>query len=341
MAPVPAPDGGKPVQLLCVSQDVSEQHLQKAQLRQLISHDQHREVKGRAAVRGDTLAVICLSLDSLRLVNDSLGHGASDEFVVTVSRRLGKCLGPHDTLARHGGNEFVLVLGEIASGADVTRACTHLLRALAVPVDVAGQRWNVPCSMRIARYPQDADDGIELLRYADLALAHARDLGGNGYRFFTPDMNQRNAERIQMESFTAPFDALTRCGDVNFNIVISDMQMPQMTGIEFLHALKEVAPTTVRMILSASTKFQSVASAISEAQVFRYIPKPWQVNDLQENIRLALIHRDELLARERMTDELRLQAGQMSVQEREAKLLAEDEPGLLKVKWGPNGEMIL
>jgi len=211
VAPVPAPDGGKPVQLLCVAQDVSEQHLQKAQLRQLISHDQLtglpnrslfndqlREVKGRAALRGDTLAVICLSLDSFRLVNESLGHVASDEFVVTVSRRLRKCLGPHDTLARHGGNEFVLVLGEIASGADVTRACTHILRALAVPVDVAGQRWNVPCSMGIARYPQDADDGIELLRYADLALAHARDLGGNGYQFFTPDMNQRNAERIQM-----------------------------------------------------------------------------------------------------------------------------------------------
>jgi two-component system probable response regulator PhcQ len=146
---------------------------------------------------------------------------------------------------------------------------------------------------------------------------------------------------LYIESFTDPFDALTRCGDVNFDIVISDVHMPQMTGVEFLHALKDVAPTTVRMILSASTEFQTVASAISEAQVFRYIPKPWQVGDLQENIRLALIHRDELLAQDRMTDELRLQAGQMSAQEREAKLLAEDEPGLLKVKWGPNGEIIL
>jgi two-component system probable response regulator PhcQ len=148
-------------------------------------------------------------------------------------------------------------------------------------------------------------------------------------------------EDLKIETFTDPFDALTRCSEVTFDIVISDFQMPQMTGVEFLHAIKDVAPTTVRMILSASTEFQTVTSAISEAQVFRYIPKPWQVGDLQENIRLALVHRDGLLEQQRLTDALRAQAGQLSPQEQEAKLLEEDEPGLLKVKWGPNGEILM
>ena len=146
---------------------------------------------------------------------------------------------------------------------------------------------------------------------------------------------------LRIEAFTDPFDALSRSAEVSFDIVISDQQMPQMTGVEFLHALKDTAPTTVRMILSASTEFDTVTSAISEAQVFRYIPKPWQVGDLQENIRLALVHRDSLLEQQRLTDTLKVQAGQLSAQEQEAKLMEEEEPGLLKVKGGPNGEIIL
>lgn len=146
---------------------------------------------------------------------------------------------------------------------------------------------------------------------------------------------------LRIETFTDPFDALTRCAEVTFDVVISDYRMPQMTGVEFLHAIKDVAPTTVRMILSASTEFETVTSAINEAQVFRYIPKPWQIGDLQENIRLALLHRDGLLEQERLTNDLRVKAGELTVQEKDAKLLEEEEPGLLKVKWGPNGEILM
>jgi two-component system probable response regulator PhcQ len=148
-------------------------------------------------------------------------------------------------------------------------------------------------------------------------------------------------EDLRIETFTDPFDALTRCAEVTFDVVISDFQMPQMTGVEFLHAMKQVAPATVRMMLSASTEFSTVTSAISEAQVFRYIPKPWQVGDLQENIRMALLQRDELLEHQRLTDTLRVRAGELSVQEQAARRLEEEEPGLTKVKWGPNGEILL
>jgi two-component system probable response regulator PhcQ len=148
-------------------------------------------------------------------------------------------------------------------------------------------------------------------------------------------------EDLRIETFTDPFDALTRCGEVSFDVVISDFRMPQMTGVEFLHAMKESAPNTVRMILSASTEFETVTSAINEAQVFRYIPKPWQIGDLQENLRMALLHRDALLADARLGDELRIKAGLLSPQEQEARQLEQDEPGLTKVKWGPNGEILL
>ncbi|MES2127960.1 MAG: response regulator [Pseudomonadota bacterium] len=148
-------------------------------------------------------------------------------------------------------------------------------------------------------------------------------------------------EDLRIETFTDPFKALERICECNFDIVISDYRMPQMTGVEFLHALKDVAPATVRMILSASTEFETVTSAISEAQVFRYIPKPWQIGELQENIRLALDYRDQVVEEHRLALAGRVQEGTLTQQEGEAQRLEEEEPGILKVKWGPNGEIIL
>ncbi len=153
---------------------------------------------------------------------------------------------------------------------------------------------------------------------------------------------QRPAGEMRIEAFTNPFEALQRCCEVDFDVVISDFRMPEMTGVEFLFNLKEIAPATVRMILSASTEFENVSSAISNAKVFRYIPKPWQIEDLQHNIDLALAERDALLEAERLAREERARAAQQEdPQAREARLLEEESPGLTQVKWGPNGEIIL
>ena len=150
-----------------------------------------------------------------------------------------------------------------------------------------------------------------------------------------------NIGEVQIETFLNPFDALNRCCEREYDIVISDYRMPQMTGVDFLQALKNVAPSTVRMILSASTEFETVTAAINEAQVFRYIPKPWQVADLKDNIRLALIERDRLVEEARLANASRVKEATLSPSEVEAQLLEEEEPGLLTVKWGPNGEILL
>lgn len=141
---------------------------------------------------------------------------------------------------------------------------------------------------------------------------------------------------VHIEIFTNPFDALARCCVCEFDLVISDQHMPRINGIEFLNAMKEVAPRTVRMMLSATTEFHTVMSAINEAEVFRFIPKPWQVADLQENIRLALVQRDKLVEEQRVLDQ-----EQLTPQQLEAKRLEQDEPGIMKVKWGPDGSVIL
>jgi two-component system probable response regulator PhcQ len=146
---------------------------------------------------------------------------------------------------------------------------------------------------------------------------------------------------VAIETFVNPFDALNRCCEHDFDVVISDYRMPEMTGVDFLQALKNVAPCTVRMILSASTEFETVTAAINDAQVFRYIPKPWQVDDLKENIRLALIQRDLLVEEERLAAAQRAREAALSPVQIEAQLLEEEEPGILAVKWGANGEILL
>lgn len=150
------------------------------------------------------------------------------------------------------------------------------------------------------------------------------------------------AASLQIEVFTNPFDALARCCACDFDIVISDFRMPEMTGVEFLHALKEVAPSTVRMMLSASTEFDTVASAIAQAQVFRYIAKPWQAPELHQVVTQALEQRAHLVREQELADrQRRHEEQQVSPEDIEAALLEEEDPGITRVKWGPNGEIVL
>lgn len=148
-------------------------------------------------------------------------------------------------------------------------------------------------------------------------------------------------EELQIEIFTEPEKALVRCSEVSFDIVISDYRMPTMSGIEFLKMVKTIQPNAVRLVLSASTEFEAVVRAINQAEVFRYIAKPWQADEVSETIRLALVRHDESLEEQRLLNELRAQLGQLTPQEMEAKRLEKEEPGITKVKWGPDGSVIL
>lgn len=143
---------------------------------------------------------------------------------------------------------------------------------------------------------------------------------------------------LHIETFVDPFEALSRCAEARFDIVISDFRMPLMNGIEFLHAMKQTAPDTVRMILSASTEFDTVRLAISEAQVFRYISKPWQVGELSESIRMALLYRARQVEHVRWDEALRVQAGLLTPQQAEARQRERDALDLTNVAWGPKDD---
>lgn len=148
-------------------------------------------------------------------------------------------------------------------------------------------------------------------------------------------------EEFLMELYTDPEQALERINEVTFDFVISDFHMPKMNGVDFLERVREVQPDAVRLMLSASAEFDTIMNAINRAEVFRYISKPWTAAELEEIIRLSLARRDKVMEDRHLADELRVQRGVLTPQELAARLLEEEEPGITKVHWGPDGSVML
>lgn len=150
-----------------------------------------------------------------------------------------------------------------------------------------------------------------------------------------------SAEELKVETFTDPEQALLRSGEVPFDVVVSDYHMPGINGIDFLRMIKGVQPDAIRLVLSASTEFETVMQAINQAEVYRYIPKPWQPDELAATLAAAFARHDQILEDRRLADLLRPEEGELTPQELEARRLEAEEPGITKVKWGEDGSVQL
>lgn len=146
---------------------------------------------------------------------------------------------------------------------------------------------------------------------------------------------------LVFELFTVPAEAIKRLTEAQFSVVISDYHMPSMSGVDFLKFAKQIQPDVIRMMLSASADFNTLLEAINQAEVFRYIEKPWNIDDLNDIVRLALVQYDTNLAERELADETRLQNNQITPQQLEAQRLELEEPGITKVNWGADGSISL
>lgn len=141
------------------------------------------------------------------------------------------------------------------------------------------------------------------------------------------------AQSIELEAFSDPEQALLRCAEVAFDVVISDYGMPGLTGADFLEMVKGIQPDAVRLMLSAATEFAVVSHAINRAEVFRYLAKPWDSAELQKALLQAFERRDAtLLARP---------GAVLSAQELEARRLEGEEPGITWVRRDADGAVYL
>ncbi|WP_108446313.1 EAL domain-containing protein [Halomonas denitrificans] len=146
------------------------------------------------------LAVIFLDLDHFKQVNDALGHAVGDELLLKVSQRLRGQLREDDTLARQGGDEFIVLLNEVEEVEEVTRVARRLVESVSSPFEIGGQVFRVGCSLGISLYPDDGDRVETLVRQADSAMYRAKQEGRNTYRLFRAEMHREDRGRLELET---------------------------------------------------------------------------------------------------------------------------------------------
>jgi len=145
------------------------------------------------------LAVLLVDLDRFRQVNDSLGYAVGDGLLQSVTRRLFTCVRSSDTVGRHGGDEFLVLLWELRRPEDAAVTAAKILEALRKPHQINERELRITGSIGIVIYPDDGTDADTLMRKADLAMYHAKETGGDNFQFFNFEMKARAIERQSLQ----------------------------------------------------------------------------------------------------------------------------------------------
>jgi diguanylate cyclase (GGDEF)-like protein/PAS domain S-box-containing protein len=162
--------------------------------------DRLGQALAHAKRHGQILATLFLDMDRFKVVNDTLGHLVGDGLLQAVAQRLRGCLREGDTLARIGGDEFMVLLPQIRSRDSAAFIAQKILGALEQPFTVEGHELYVGMSIGIAIHPDDGETIETLIKHADIAMYNAKDHGRNDFKFFTQDMHQAFTGRLAMEN---------------------------------------------------------------------------------------------------------------------------------------------
>jgi len=145
------------------------------------------------------LAVIFLDLDGFKRINDTLGHETGDKLLVQAACRLKDVVREEDSVCRLGGDEFIVLLGNINKNADARPVALNIISSFRKPFSLDERDLLVTCSLGIAIYPNDGNSAMELLRKADTAMYHSKEKGRNEFNYFTDSMNQEVSRRMEVE----------------------------------------------------------------------------------------------------------------------------------------------
>ncbi|HXO42526.1 MAG TPA: diguanylate cyclase [Thermoanaerobaculia bacterium] len=206
-------EGGGPVVVEGTLVDITHRKLARRQLEYQAHHDALTRLPNRALLEqrltaalrhaergGGSLALVYLDVDRLKAINDTLGHDAGDALLRSLGDRLTSCLRREDTVARVGGDEFVVLLPAVRTRQEATGIALKILKALAARFQLEGREIQVTSSLGIALYPEDGRDAATLRRQADAALYRAKQLGRNTYRFSSSDSAPDSAQDSAADS---------------------------------------------------------------------------------------------------------------------------------------------
>jgi diguanylate cyclase (GGDEF)-like protein/PAS domain S-box-containing protein len=161
----------------------------------MLLNDRLMQAMAAARRHRTSLAVLFVDVDHFKHINDSLGHTIGDGLLKSIARRLVACVRSTDTVSRHGGDEFVVLLSEVARTEDAAVSADKVLAALSAPDRIEQQDLRITASVGISVFPDDGTDAETLVKNADRALLHAKDSGRNRRQFFEPGMSVRVADR--------------------------------------------------------------------------------------------------------------------------------------------------
>ena len=205
-------DAGEITGFVSIAFDITERRQMLDYVTHLATHDQLTGLLGRALLRdrtveaverarryGTKVAVFMIDLDQFKRINDSLGHAAGDQLLVEAAGRLRRSVRSTDVVARVGGDEFVVVMPDITSVADVEQCAANLVMKMVPEISIDEHLVNVTASVGVCIYPDFAADAKHLLKRADSAMYAAKENGRNQHQIFSEDMLKETADRLSME----------------------------------------------------------------------------------------------------------------------------------------------
>ncbi|MCU7843829.1 MAG: EAL domain-containing protein [Candidatus Thiodiazotropha sp. (ex Monitilora ramsayi)] len=205
-------DSGITTHYLAVKEDITLQKQQEEKIVHQANYDSLTDLPNRfltldrlsqlikeARRKKNLAAVLFLDLDDFKKINDSMSHEAGDKLLIQAAKRLQASVRAEDTVSRLGGDEFIVLLGNLSAVEDVYPIAEKLLSSFREAFLLDGRELILTASIGIAIYPNDGDNPADLLRNADMAMYYSKEQGRNTYNYFTEAMNQGVSRRLQVE----------------------------------------------------------------------------------------------------------------------------------------------